>query len=431
MVIPNYVDSGMERHNRALKMHAHSGTEHINTSGCTPNFASGWIRPGLGAESAFGVAVQMKDTSFATFGIESVGIDGVRDTPRRERYRARDMSCRRRGEDSPRFLRLERRHISPPLPVPFRTLMIGLNLASGRTSGSAQKNCKILGPQLKYDVPLTHHNPRLAGSAEIQVFGFQAHWVQEYGSSNLHGSSEYRLCPLDSTSFRADGYGKPRDMHGRFRPYTYTGFLFHSLGVELPQATETWNAGYLGAYDAGTGAFVGAVRTALGSSGIFTWTKPGSILSPVDPNANYVALISGIQPCTAAAFTGPTSWSAIAASDGFPHGSYGNLNTFCGEVMTFALGSAFGRQVLLPQWRDPNSMLVTPNVQGYVQSNSNAQVQQVVWRLIACEIPRCLTLNFIVPLGFPPLSEDNPTLSLSAGLDKSSVLELLCSSTMG
>ncbi|KAJ7839777.1 hypothetical protein B0H13DRAFT_1911024 [Mycena leptocephala] len=216
------------------------------------------------------------------------------------------------------------------------------------------------------------------------------------------------------------------------------------------------NAGYLGAYDAGTGAFVGAVRTALGSSGIFTLDKTGiasnylpivtyqnacndggpvfiQILSPVDPNANYVALISGIQPCTAAAFTGPTSWSAIAASDGFPHGafttpgttrttlqgSYGNLNTFCGEVMTFALGSAFGRQVLLPQWRDPNSMLVTPNVQGYVQSNSNAQVQQVVWRLIA------------FPLGFPPLSEDNPTLSLSAGLDKSSVLELLCSSTMG
>jgi hypothetical protein len=33
-------------------------------------------------------------------------------------------------------------------------------------------------------------------------------------------------------------------------------------------------------------------------------------------------------------------------------GGYGNLHTDCGESMIFALGSAIGRQVLLPAWSE-------------------------------------------------------------------------------
>ncbi|KAJ6562591.1 hypothetical protein B0H19DRAFT_1145069 [Mycena capillaripes] len=131
------------------------------------------------------------------------------------------------------------------------------------------------------------------------------------------------------------------------------------------------------------------------------------IVGPVDPAANYVSLVAGVTDCPSAAFMGPAPWAAIAAADGFPHGpfttpgptrttlqgNYGNLKTFCGECMTFALGNAVGRQVLLPQWRDPNSnvwanlpvvqdstfvrLLATPNVQAHSKAFSNAVVQQV------------------------------------------------------
>ncbi|KAK7044396.1 hypothetical protein R3P38DRAFT_3258541 [Favolaschia claudopus] len=206
-------------------------------------------------------------------------------------------------------------------------------------------------------------------------------------------------------------------------------------------------AGYLGAFDATTGSFVGAVGITLGGAGIFSLDKTGNttnylsvvtytntcggggpvfieIASPVDPAANYVSLVAGVTDCSAAAFSGSAPWAAIAAADGFPHGQYTtpgttrttlqggyhNLNTFCGECMTFALGTAVGRQVLLPQWKDPNSskplstklakdvnglptdvhanlpvvqdstfgrLLATPNVQAYSNFYSNAAVQQV------------------------------------------------------
>ncbi|KAF7360683.1 hypothetical protein MVEN_00800100 [Mycena venus] len=190
------------------------------------------------------------------------------------------------------------------------------------------------------------------------------------------------------------------------------------------------NAGYLGAFDATTGNFVGAVGISLGGAGIFTLDKTGNttnylsvvtftntcndggpvfiqIVSPVDASANFVSLVAGVTDCPSAAFTGPAPWAAIAAADGFPHGQYTtpgttrttlqgdyhNLKTFCGECMTFALGNALGRQVLLPQWKDPNSnvwsnlpvvqdstfvrLLATPNVQAYSRAFSNAVVQQV------------------------------------------------------
>ncbi|KAJ7576995.1 hypothetical protein C8J56DRAFT_1114477 [Mycena floridula] len=189
-------------------------------------------------------------------------------------------------------------------------------------------------------------------------------------------------------------------------------------------------AGYIGAFDASTGNFVGAVSRTLGGAGIFTLDKSGSpsnylsvvtftnacndggpvfiqILSPVDPAAGYVSLIAGVTNCADAAFTGPAPWAAIAASDGFPHGvyptpgptrttlqgSYGRLNIFCGEPMTFAQGTAVGRAVLLPQWKDPNStvhsalpvvqdstfgrLLATPNPASYSAFYSGAAIQQV------------------------------------------------------
>ncbi|KAJ6509644.1 hypothetical protein DFH09DRAFT_1374667 [Mycena vulgaris] len=190
------------------------------------------------------------------------------------------------------------------------------------------------------------------------------------------------------------------------------------------------NAGYIGAYDATTGNFVGAVARALGDAGIFTLDKSGDsskylsvvtfsntcndggpvfiqILSPVDPAAGYVSLTAGVTDCTTAGFNGTAPWAALAAADGFPHGvfptpgptrttlqgAYGNLKTFCGENMVFALGTAVGRQVLLPTWKDPNSsvhsalpvvqdstfnrLLATPNPASYSAFYSGATVQRV------------------------------------------------------
>ncbi|KAJ7769757.1 hypothetical protein B0H14DRAFT_3894849 [Mycena olivaceomarginata] len=180
------------------------------------------------------------------------------------------------------------------------------------------------------------------------------------------------------------------------------------------------NAGYLGAFDATTGNFVGAVVT-LETTGnttnylsVQTFSNTCNdggpvfiqISGPKDPNAPYVSLVAGVTDCPTAAFMGPAPWAAIAAADGFPHGQYttpgttrttlqggyGNLKTFCGECMTFTLGNAVGRQVLLPQWKDPNShvytampvvqdntftrLLATPNVQAYANFYG-AAVQQV------------------------------------------------------
>ncbi|KAJ6540669.1 hypothetical protein B0H19DRAFT_1078069 [Mycena capillaripes] len=189
------------------------------------------------------------------------------------------------------------------------------------------------------------------------------------------------------------------------------------------QAQCVQNAGYIGAYDAATGNFVGAVARTLGGSGIFTLSKTGNtseylavvafsntcgnggpvfiqILSPVDPAAGYVSLTVGNSNCAAASFT-TGAWAPIAAADGFPHGQfptpgptrttlfggYGNLNTLCGENMVFALGTAVNRQVLLPTWslhtalpvvQDStfNRLLATADPLAYSISNG-ATVQQV------------------------------------------------------
>ncbi|KAJ7289766.1 hypothetical protein C8J57DRAFT_1628955 [Mycena rebaudengoi] len=151
------------------------------------------------------------------------------------------------------------------------------------------------------------------------------------------------------------------------------------------------NAGYLGGYDANTGDFVGAIGYSVGS--VEMWGDPWlislaaldtsgdpsnylavvvfstRILSPVDPVAGYVSLICGTILCGGCAFSGSTNpFVAISAADGNPLGpfptpgftantfaaGYGNLHTYCGENQVWVLGSAVGRQVLVPSWRDPS-----------------------------------------------------------------------------
>ncbi|KAJ7262362.1 hypothetical protein C8J57DRAFT_1334814, partial [Mycena rebaudengoi] len=185
------------------------------------------------------------------------------------------------------------------------------------------------------------------------------------------------------------------------------------------------NSGYLGEYDANSGSFVGAVVT-LSRTGdrskylsVATFSNACNdggpvyieILNPIDSGARYISLVAGVTDCTTAAFTGSAPWAAIAAADGNPHnidiqtvvrwripvpwntkttlqGGYGNLKTFCGENMVFALGNAFGRQVLLPAWsmltglpvvpdNTFNRLLATPNPATYSAFYSGASVQQV------------------------------------------------------
>ncbi|KAJ7698269.1 hypothetical protein B0H17DRAFT_1260069 [Mycena rosella] len=115
----------------------------------------------------------------------------------------------------------------------------------------------------------------------------------------------------------------------------------------------------------------------LGDSGIFTLDKSGNtsqylsvvtfsnacndggpvfiqILSLVDQAAGYVSLTAAVIDCTTASFTGSGPWAAIAAADGFPPHTE-TFNIFCGKNLVFALGTAAGRQVLLPAWKNPDS----------------------------------------------------------------------------
>ncbi|KAJ7769774.1 hypothetical protein B0H14DRAFT_3509359 [Mycena olivaceomarginata] len=177
------------------------------------------------------------------------------------------------------------------------------------------------------------------------------------------------------------------------------------------------NAGYPGAFDATTGNFVGAVvRITLGGAGIFTLDKTGNTTNylsvktfsntckeggPVfiqisgskDPNVPYVSLVAGVTDCSTAAFSGLPLGLLLRRRTDFL-GGYNNLKTSCGECMTFALGNAVGRQVLLSFSfsGDPNSnvytalpvvqgstftrLLVTPDVQAY-SNFSGAVVQQL------------------------------------------------------
>ncbi|KAJ7857894.1 hypothetical protein B0H13DRAFT_1902081 [Mycena leptocephala] len=187
--------------------------------------------------------------------------------------------------------------------------------------------------------------------------------------------------------------------------------LAFSVSTTLGQCSL---AGYIGAYDPTSGAFIGAVARNLGSQGILSgystpilgdhsWTLArraaleqtgnranylavlGSssntttgeavllqILSPIDPNAPFVSLVMGNQilDCNAIAIpNGDAAWAAqITPSDGDPRGpfplpadsrttllgGYGNLQTFCGEPMAWAIRSNLGRDTLAPVWTDQN-----------------------------------------------------------------------------
>ncbi|KAJ7819675.1 hypothetical protein B0H13DRAFT_2378192 [Mycena leptocephala] len=164
---------------------------------------------------------------------------------------------------------------------------------------------------------------------------------------------------------------------------------FSGIVAECPQT-----AGYLGAFDSFSGAFIGAVSRnfpvpATGvESGVFTLDRTGNplnylaviaftnstsegdaallqILNPGNPDVPFVSLFVGLPDCNTAAFSNFANPAAILApSDGFPHGAlptpsmgrttftggYGNLFSWCAEPMAFLIRSAFGRDVLLPVW---------------------------------------------------------------------------------
>ncbi|KAJ6484864.1 hypothetical protein C8R45DRAFT_999466 [Mycena sanguinolenta] len=206
--------------------------------------------------------------------------------------------------------------------------------------------------------------------------------------------------------------------------------LATSVSTALAQCSL---AGYLGAYSATDGTFVGAVARTLGSQGIFTLDKTGNwsnylavigftnstnigdavllqILSPVDPNVPFVAIVVGGTDCNSLPIpTGNAAWGAeIVPSDGFPHGAfplpadtrstllggYGNLATFCGEPMALAIRSDFGKSVLAPVWTDQdgtqhsliiihditnNRLAVSPNLVSYAAGSGNPTVEEVVF----------------------------------------------------
>ncbi|KAJ7160396.1 hypothetical protein C8R46DRAFT_368199 [Mycena filopes] len=171
-----------------------------------------------------------------------------------------------------------------------------------------------------------------------------------------------------------------------------SALLFLILAIPVPAALGQCSlAGYIGAYNATSGAFIGAVARNLGSQGILTLDQTGNranylavlgsstptnngdavllqILSPIDPNAPFVSLVMGenIINCNEIAIpNGDAAWAAqITPSDGSPRGAfplpadsrttllggYGNLQTFCGEPMAWAIRSNLGRDTLAPVW---------------------------------------------------------------------------------
>ncbi|KAF7360671.1 hypothetical protein MVEN_00798800 [Mycena venus] len=175
-------------------------------------------------------------------------------------------------------------------------------------------------------------------------------------------------------------------------------WLIASAGFLGAHAQCPQNAGYLGAFEAATGNFVGAVGISLGRAGMFTPDETGN-------TTNYLSVVTFTNTCNDGgpvfiqirSLRGTCAMSRYRGHGWIPHGpcttpettrttlqgEYHNLKTFCGECMTFALGNAVGRQVFLPQWKNPNSdsifvrLLATPNVQAYSRAFSNAVVQQV------------------------------------------------------
>ncbi|KAF8166342.1 hypothetical protein K438DRAFT_2066677 [Mycena galopus ATCC 62051] len=152
-------------------------------------------------------------------------------------------------------------------------------------------------------------------------------------------------------------------------------------------------AGYLGAFSATNGTVIGAVARNLPFQGILTLDQTGvrsnylgvigfststnegdvvllQILSPVDPSAPYVSIVISETSCGALPIpNGDAGWIAqLVPADGFPLGpfplpaptrstllgGYGDLTTFCGEPMAFAIRSNLGRDTLAPVWTDQN-----------------------------------------------------------------------------
>ncbi|KAJ7290643.1 hypothetical protein C8J57DRAFT_1276229 [Mycena rebaudengoi] len=204
--------------------------------------------------------------------------------------------------------------------------------------------------------------------------------------------------------------------------------LATSVSTALAQCSL---CGYLGAYNATSGTFIGAVARTLGSQGIFTLDKTGNranylavvgftnatnvgdavllqILSPIDPNVPYVSIVVGATNCNEVPIpNGNAAWGAeIIPADGFPRGAfpfpgptrttllggYGNLATFCGEPMSFAIRSNFGRDIIAPVWTDQggtkhsltvihditnNRLAVSPNLVAYAAGSSNPTVEEV------------------------------------------------------
>ncbi|KAJ7235507.1 hypothetical protein C8J57DRAFT_1571799 [Mycena rebaudengoi] len=97
-------------------------------------------------------------------------------------------------------------------------------------------------------------------------------------------------------------------------------FVVHNMMLRVRR-----NAGYLGGYDANTGAFVGAISRNL-VTGVFT--------ADGNPHA-----YRGAGPFPTQGFTQNTFGAG-----------YGNLHTDCGENQVWVLGSAVGPQVLVPSW---------------------------------------------------------------------------------
>ncbi|KAJ6463069.1 hypothetical protein DFH09DRAFT_1168721 [Mycena vulgaris] len=208
--------------------------------------------------------------------------------------------------------------------------------------------------------------------------------------------------------------------------------LWTPLSGVVAQCPQT--AGYLGAFDSFSGAFIGAVSRNFPVPavipGAFTLDRTGNpsnylaviaytnstsegdaallqILNPGDPNVTFLSLVVGVLDCNTAAFPNFVNPSAILApSDGFPHGAlptpglgrttymggYGNIFSWCGEPMAFLVRRAFGRDVLAPVWTDPNGsqhslfmvqdlthnyLAATPDPDIYASSNGGVVVEDV------------------------------------------------------
>ncbi|KAF8181443.1 hypothetical protein K438DRAFT_1976167 [Mycena galopus ATCC 62051] len=192
--------------------------------------------------------------------------------------------------------------------------------------------------------------------------------------------------------------------------------LATSVSTALAQSSL---AGYLGAYNTTSGTFIGAVARTLGSQGIFTLDTTGDrsnylavigftnstnegdvvllqILSPIDPNVPYVSIVVGATDCNNIPIpNGNAAWGAeIVPADGFPRGAfplpadtrttllggYGNLATFCGEPMAFAIRTDQGgtqHSLIIIHDITNNRLAVSPNLVAYAAGSSNPTVEEV------------------------------------------------------